>query len=257
MNTNQNQPSADTGIRTVFFNIVVFTAIIVFFGVFAYSIGSTMHEQTKLMLGTIALVMLFVLPILIFAIGLIVRSTRNQIAQELAQAKQTNIRVIEPDYDEPRPTPATRRALPRPPVPLPPAYDEHFEQYQPIAPRYAPAAQYRPQQPREVFLPRVSNMGHSVPYGYEPPPPPALAEVATLDSEGQRIAIDERILSRFLSCKTPSRSEWSGARDGYTKASALCVEQGLCIRQTNGGLLWVSAFADEQTRLDWAKAILQ
>lgn len=249
---NQPPNPTDSGVKAVFLNITLFFAVIVFVGTFAYAIGSTLSEPTKAMLSVMALVLLFILPVLILAIGMIVRSTRNQIANELAQARQTNIRVIEPDYDEPRPAPPVRRQMPLPA----PRYDDDL--YQPIAPRFTHSTPYRPPAPREVFLPRYSDRGQPMPYGYTPPPPaPALAEVATLDSEGQRIAIDERILSRFLSLKTPSRSEWSGARDGYTKASALCVEQGLCTRQPNGGLLWVAEFADEQTRLDWARTILQ
>jgi hypothetical protein len=118
------------------------------------------------------------------------------------------------------------------------------------------AANYRLAAPREVFLPRVSNMGQAVPYGYQPPAN-EFTVLKTSDATGQRIEIDERIFFRFLSCKTPSRAEWTGAKEGYTRAAAFCIEQGLATRLPNGGLQWCAEFVSEDTRLDWAQSITQ
>jgi len=223
--------------RPLFLNITVFAAILTFVGTFAYAVGSSLSETSKMMLSAMALVMLFLLPILIFAIGAIVRTTRQQVEHSL---KQTQVRVVD-DLDEPR--------LRRPQPPALQSVDDDL--LYPLAPRFQA---YKPPAPREVFLPRNFVGGQAMPYGYQPAP--RLAEVSTLDADGQRISIDERILSRFLSCKTPSRAEWSGAKQGYTQAAALCVEQGLCQRLPNGGLQWVGEFANEPTRLAWAQTIL-
>ena len=235
-NQNQNQPSAG---RTVLFNATIFFSIVGFWTSFAYSIGTSLSENGKLVLSALALILFFCLPF-----GFYFLRAFTQMAKESAKP-QADIRVIN-DYDEPKQQ-APRQIAP-------PAY---YEQY-PTPAQYAPQMQYRPPAQREVFIPRVSNMGQTVPYGYQAPPPTAQPTLLkTSDATGQRIEIDERILSRFLGCKTPSRSEWTGAKEGYTRAAAFCIEQGLATRLPNGGLQWCAEFANEDTRLEWAQSITQ
>lgn len=213
-NQNQNQPSAG---RTILFNATIFFSIVGFWTSFAYSIGTSLSENGKLVLSALALILFFCLPF-----GFYFLRAFTQMAKESAIA--------------------------------PPAY---YEQY-PNPAQYAPQMQYRPPAQREVFIPRVSNMGQTVPYGYQAPPPAAQSTLLkTSDATGQRIEIDERILSRFLGCKTPSRSEWTGAKEGYTRAAAFCIEQGLATRLPNGGLQWCAEFTSEDTRLEWAQSITQ
>jgi hypothetical protein len=222
MNTNQNPTPAG---QTILFNATLFFAVIVFLGAFGYGIASNMSDYAKLVIGIVAVTLIIVLPFCALVIAIMRRAS-----------PQAHIRVIntEPDYDE----------------------YPHPAQY---GPQQTPQfAAYRPPPPREVFIPRYSNMGQTVPYGYQPPAPAAQPTVLTTnDSTGQRIEIDERILSRFLGCKTPSRSEWAGAKEGYTRAAAFCIEQGLATRLPNGGLQWCAEFASEDTRLEWAQSITQ
>ena len=231
-NQNQNQPPAG---QTILFNATLFFAVIVFLGAFGYGIASNMSDYAKLVIGIVAVTLIIVLPFCALVIAI------------MRRVPQTQIRVVDgqADYDTPK---QPRQIAQQPRYALPaPAYEE--------TPQFAA---YRPPPPREVFIPRYSNMGQTVPYGYQPPPPTAQPTVLTTnDSTGQRIEIDERILSRFLSCKTPSRSEWTGAKEGYTRAAAFCIEQGLATLLPNGGLQWCAEFASEDTRLEWAQSITQ
>ena len=247
MNTNQNQPPAG---QTILFNATLFFAIITFLGAFGYGIASNMSDYAKLVIGVVAVTLVIVLPFCALVIAIMRRSAPN------TQAVISDIRVIEPDDDEPKPPRQIASPQPQqqPRYQLPQAYHEEY----PHPAQYAPQMQYRPPAQREVFIPRVSNMGQTVPYGYQAPPPAAQPTLLkTSDATGQRIEIDERILSRFLACKTPSRSEWTGAKEGYTRAAAFCIEQGLCTRLPNGGLQWCAEFANEDTRLEWAQSITQ
>lgn len=229
MNTTQN----NSGGQTILFNATLFFAIITFLGAFGYGIASSMSDYAKLVIGVVAVTLVIVLPFTAIVIAI------------LRRVPQTQIRVVDgqADYDTPK---QPRQIAQQPRYALPaPAYEE--------APQWA---NYRPAPPREVFLPRVSNMGQAVPYGYQAPATQPTV-LKTSDATGQRIEIDERILSRFLSCKTPSRSEWAGAKEGYTRAAAFCIEQGLAIRLPNGGLQWCAEFVSEDTRLEWAQSITQ
>lgn len=202
MNTNkQEQP------RTLLFNATVFFSIVGFWTSFAYSVGTSLSENGKLVLSALALILFFCVPFAFYFLRAF-----TQMAKE-SQA--------EPEY-----RPITHENRP-----------------------------YRALAAREVFIPRYTEMGQIRPYGYDSAATPAT--LTTNDAVGQRIAIDARILSRFLSLKTPSRSEWTGAKEGYTRAAAFCIEQGLTERLPNGGQKWRAEFANEDTRLDWAQSITQ
>ena len=206
MNTNkQHQP------RTILFNATVFFSIVGFWTSFAYSVGTSLSENGKLVLSALALILFFCVPFAFYFLRAF-----TQMARESHQAS-------EPEY-----RPVTHENRP-----------------------------YRALAAREVFIPRYTEMGQIRPYGYDSAATPAPAMLTTNDAVGQRIAIDERILSRFLSCKTPSRAEWTGAKEGYTRAAAFCIEQGLATRLPNGALQWCTEFANEDTRLEWAQSITQ
>ena len=77
---------------------------------------------------------------------------------------------------------------------------------------YRPAQQL--QQPaRIVNVPRYVVNGKSMPMGAPQP-----VELRTLSADGEELTIPLTLLMRFLSCSTPSRSEWTGKREAYSDA---------------------------------------
>ena len=216
--TTTQKPSAGS---SILFNATLFFSVVIFLGAFGYGIATTMSDYAKLVIGVVAVTLIIVLPFCALVIAILRRSPNTQ------------IRVLEADYDTPK-QPRQIAQQPRHALPAPNYGDDY--QYRPPQPQYA--------EPRIIDIPRFNNMGQAQPLNKTP-------QLRTTTQEGEAVTVPMNYLERFARLKTPSRAEWVGKPTMYGQCAQWFFAQGFTERDPDtNGWKWAKNY-DEASRINY------